>query len=91
MLELPDAKQLLNWQGENGLSTVFNNLLDMVIAIAKNRLKSIINEQLLTQKINTIVNHILEIVPEDIELGNSTFYLEGLLYSDLVFIESSHV
>lgn len=50
-----------------------------------------VNEQLLTQPLNGIVNRVLGLIPEDISIANSSYYIEGLLSSDIIFNASSYI
>jgi hypothetical protein len=58
-----DTAPLLNFEGVNNFGTVLNNTLNTLTAIIRNRLSSIINEQLVTPKANQILKNVLSIIP----------------------------
>lgn len=53
----------INIEGLNDFGIVVNNTGNTIASIVRNRLASIVNEQLLTPKINNLVNQILLLVP----------------------------
>jgi len=49
-----------------------------------------INEQIFTEKFSAIINKVLSLVPNDIELLDSDFYVEGLLFSNPTYVDSQY-
>ena len=81
LLNFTDPGALINIDGLNDFGIIVNNTVNTLISIVRNRLVSIVNEQLLTPKINEIFDAISFLLPEDIHLGGD-LYLEGLLYDN---------
>lgn len=65
----------LDIEGISDFGIVLNNTINTFISIFRNRLCSMINEQLFTEKFSTIANSILALVPNDIEILNTDFYI----------------
>lgn len=80
-VDITSPGPLINIEGLNDFGIVVNNTGNTLLSIVRNRLVSVVNEQLLTAKINKIVNDILLLLPQDIHLKGD-LYLEGLLYSN---------
>lgn len=80
-LDFENPGPLVNIEGLNDFGIVVNNTGNTLLSIVRNRLASIVNEQLLTPKINILVNKVLLLLPQDIHLKGD-LYLEGLLYSN---------
>ena len=79
------------FDGVSDFSEVVTGLLDTVGAIIRNRLVSIINEQLVTEKVNTLLNAVLALAPQDIDITHTEgeeFYLDGLLYENLGWVNT---
>jgi len=74
------------FDGLSDFSEVVTGLVDTFGAIIRNRLASIINEQLFTSKINTLLNALLALAPQDLDIPGTEFYLDGLLYSNIEFV-----
>ena len=51
----------------------------------------VINEQIFTEKFSGIINKVLSLVPNDIELFDSDFYIEGLLFSNPTYVDSEYM
>ena len=90
-LDFVQPGNLVSFDGLNDFSTVITNTVNTFGAIIRNRLASIINEQLCTAKVNDLVNHILSLIPDDIELKNTGYYIEGLLYSNPSYVKNSYI
>ena len=82
---------LLNLDGLNDFGVVINSTLNHFTSIFRNRLSSMINEQIFTDKFSAIINKVLALVPNDIELLNSDFYVEGLLFSNPTYVDSEYM
>jgi hypothetical protein len=79
------------FDGVSDFSEVVTGLVDTVGAIIRNRLVSIINAQLVTQKVNTLLNAVLALAPQDIDITHTEgeeFYLDGLLYTNLGWVNN---
>jgi hypothetical protein len=50
-----------------------------------------INEQIFTQKFSGIANKVLSLIPNDIELLHSDFYIEGLLFSNPTYVDDQYM
>ena len=85
-LDFQNPGGLLNLDGLNDFGIVINDTLNHFTSIFRNRLSSMINEQIFTEKFSSIANKVLALVPNDIELLNSDFYIEGLLYSNPTYV-----
>ena len=55
------------------------NTVNTITAIIRNRLASMIDAQILTAPINSVLNKIISKIPDDIEIGGSDYYIQGLL------------
>ena len=55
------------------------NTVNTITAIIRNRLASMIDAQILTAPINSVLNKIISQIPDDIEIGGSDYYIQGLL------------
>jgi hypothetical protein len=82
---------LLNLDGLNDFGVVINSTLNHFTSIFRNRLSSMINEQIFTEKFSGIINKVLSLVPNDIELFDSDFYIEGLLFSNPTYVDSEYM
>lgn len=72
---------IIDIDGLNDFGQVVNGTLNTLLDVVRNRLCSLVDDQLLTAPINRIVNSIFRLVPEDLYLGPD-FYIQGLLYSN---------
>lgn len=80
-LNFTNPGPLIDIEGYNDFGSVINGTGNTLLAIVRNRLVSLIEEQLLTGKINKLVNKILNLLPQDIYLSDNVF-IEGLLYKN---------
>ena len=80
-LDFESPGPIINIEGLNDFGIVVNNTGNTLLSIDRNRLAIIVNEQLLTPKINNLVNQMLLLLPQDIHLKGD-LYLEGLLYNN---------
>lgn len=90
-LEFKNPGSLLNLDGLNDFGIVINNTLNHFTSIFRNRLSSMINEQIFTEKFSAIANKVLSLIPSDLELLNSNFYIEGLLYSNPTYVSDQYM
>jgi hypothetical protein len=88
-LDFIETGPLLNIDGLNDFGIVLNNTINTFAAIVRNRLSSIINAQYATPAVNSAVNKILALIPQDIDLFHSDFYIEGLLYANPTYVNIS--
>ena len=59
------------------------NTANTLVAVVKNRLSSMINDSLLTGKVNAFIEKIITKIPDQIDLGQTGLYLDGWLYEDI--------
>ena len=90
-LDFQNPGGLLNLDGLNDFGIVINDTLNHFTSIFRNRLSSMVNEQIFTEKFSSIANKVLALVPNDIELLNSDFYIEGLLYSNPTYVQNQYM
>lgn len=49
------------------------------------------NEQVFTAPINSVLNKVISLIPDDIEIKKSDFYLQGLLQANPSYVENSYI
>lgn len=81
-LDFVKPGNLIILDGLSDFSQVMTNTLDTITAIIRNRLSSMIDAQTLTAPINSAFNNIISKIPDDIEIGGSDYYIQGLLQSN---------
>jgi len=75
-----------NFDGLSDFSDVSTNVLNTIAAVVRNRGVYLVNEGgHFVKKINAIVNNILGLLPPEISLPNSDWYLGGGLYDNPTF------
>ena len=50
-----------------------------------------INEQIFTEKFSGIINKVFSLFPNDIEVLDSDFFVEGLLFSNPTYVDSEYM
>lgn len=90
-LDFKQPGSLLDLDGLNDFGIVINNTLNHLSSIVRNRLSSMINEQIFTQKFSGIANKVVSLIPNDIELLHSDFYIEGLLFSNPTYVDDQYM
>lgn len=78
-LDFVEPGNLVNFDGLSDFSEVITNTVNTITAIIRNRLASMIDAQILTAPINSVLNKIINQIPDDIEIGGSDYYIQGLL------------
>jgi len=82
-LDFVDTVPIAEIDGYSDFSEVAANTLNTLGAVIRNRLKSMINHQLLDGKINKLIAKILKLIPHEIDLGETGLYIDGWLYNDI--------
>lgn len=83
-LDFTNPGALIDIDGYNDFGLVVNGTGNTLLAMVRNRLVSLIEEQIVTSKINKIVNKILGKLPQDIFLSDDIF-IEGLLWKNPIY------
>ena len=90
-LEFVQPEDFVSFDGLNDLSYVITSNVNTLSSVFRNRLSSMIEQQLFTATINEIVNKVIATVPHDIEIKNTPYYLEGLFYKNINFVKHEFI
>ena len=81
-LYFADPQPNVVFEGISDFSELATSLVTTLTAVIRNRLRSFINAGDLTGKINSITNSVIDLVPEQVSLGNTGLYLDGWMYQN---------
>ena len=81
-LNFSDPHPNVVFEGLSDFSELATGLVTTLTTVIRNRLKSFINSGDLTAKINNITNAVIDLVPEQVSLGDTGLYLDSWLYSN---------
>ena len=90
-LDFVQPGNLVNFDGLSDFSDVMTNTINTITAIIRNRLTSMINAQILTAPINSVLNKVISSIPDDIEIKGSDYFIEGLLQNNPTTVAGSYI
>lgn len=83
-------ESLTIFEGVSDFAETAENWINLIGAVVKNRLSSMINQGLFTQKLNKLANKLIRFVGNKIDQVHLTeqLFLEGFLWGNIDFVHS---